>query len=108
MGRAPLRILALSFYYRPDLSAGSFRMTALVEALRGTLPQGSHIDVVTTLPNRYASFTAEAPRSEERPGVSIRRIALGRHRSGMLDQSAAFLGFARGAIANVEGRDYDL
>ena len=103
-----MRILVLSFYYRPDLSAASFRMTALVETLRDRMPPGSHIDVVTTLPNRYASFTAGAPRSEAYPGVSIRRIALGRHQSGMLDQSAAFFGFAREAMATVEARDYDL
>jgi glycosyltransferase involved in cell wall biosynthesis len=103
-----MRILVLTFYYRPDLSAASFRMTALVEALRGRMPPGSHIDVVTTLPNRYASFTAGAQHSETSSGVSIRRIALGRHQSGMLDQSVAFLGFARGAMATVRAQAYDL
>jgi glycosyltransferase involved in cell wall biosynthesis len=101
-------MLVLSFYYHPDLSAGSFRATALVEALRDRMPAGSHIDVVTTLPNRYRSFAAEALRSEEQPGVSIHRIALSRHRSGMLDQSAAFLRFARGVMAKVAGRRYDV
>jgi glycosyltransferase involved in cell wall biosynthesis len=83
-------------------------MTALVEALRGKVPPGSHIDVVTTLPNRYASFTARAQSSEASSGVSIRRIALGRHQSGMLDQSVAFLGFARGTVATVKAQDYDV
>ncbi|MEX2156167.1 MAG: glycosyltransferase family 4 protein [Gemmatimonadales bacterium] len=108
MARGALRILVLSFYYRPDLSAGSFRATALIAALRRRMPPGSHIDVITTLPNRYRSFTAEAPLSEEQPGVSIHRIALERHKSGMLDQSVAFLSYARRALTHVAGRDFDI
>lgn len=101
-------MLVLSFYYHPDLSAGSFRATALVQMLRDLMPHGSHIDVVTTLPNRYQSFTADAPRSEGKDGVSIQRIALSRHKSGMLDQSLAFLQFAWGAMAAVADQEYDL
>ena len=103
-----MRILVLSFNYNPDLSAGSFRATALVDAFHAMLPPGSHIDVITSLPNRYRSFSPEAPQREERPGVSIHRIALHRHHSGMLGQSTAFLWFARGALARVAGREYDL
>ena len=103
-----MKILIVSFYYRPDLSAGSFRATALVEALRGTLPAGSTIDVVTTLPNRYHSFAADAPEHEQRGEVSVTRIALPAHRSGMLDQSRAFLRFARATTREVKGRRYDL
>lgn len=108
MGWAGLRILVLTFYYRPDLSAGSFRVTPFVAALRAAMPKDAHIDVVTTLPNRYQSFTAQAPPREEEDGISIHRIALGRHRSGILDQSAAFFGFVRGALAITKGREYDL
>jgi glycosyltransferase involved in cell wall biosynthesis len=103
-----VRILVLSFHYSPDLSAGSFRAKALVDAFHAMLPPGSHIDVITSVPNRYRSFSPEAPQREERPGVSIHRIALPRHKSGMLGQSAAFLWFARGALARVAGREYDL
>lgn len=102
-----MKILVLSFYFEPDLSAGSFRATALVEALRQSMPAGSSLDVITTLPNRYRSFTVDAPAREERDGVSITRILLPGHRSGMLDQSRAFLSFARQA-ARAAGRDYDL
>ena len=103
-----MRILVLSFHYSPDLSAGSFRAKALVDAFHTVMPPGSHIDVITSLPNRYRSFSPEAAQREERPGVSIHRIALPRHRSGMLGQAAAFLWFARGALARVAGREYDL
>ena len=104
---AEKRILILSLYYPPDLSAGSFRTAALVEALRRQSAE-LRIDVVTTLPNRYHSFTSEAP-AEERDGqLSISRIRLPPHRSNMIDQARAFGYFARVAAGRVRGRRYDL
>lgn len=103
-----MRILVLSFYFRPDLSAGSFRTTAVVEALREMVPAESQIDVITTLPNRYHSFTVDAPHSEYLPGVSIFRIALPRHKSGMIDQSRAFYAFSRSTIRKVGEQKYDI
>jgi hypothetical protein len=103
-----LRILFLSFYYHPDLSAGSFRNTALVSELKDQLPAGSHIDVITTLPSRYASFSVDAPQNEEVDGVTVKRIALPGHKSGMLDQSRAFITYAREAVKLTKLKDYDL
>lgn len=108
MGQRGVKILILSFYFWPDLSAGSFRATALVEALCKLMPNDSQIDVITTQPNRYHSFTADAPLTEQQAGLSIFRIAVPKHQSGMLDQSRAFLTFSRGAIRLVAGRDYDI
>ena len=108
MGVSSLKILVLSFYYTPDLSAGSFRAAALVEALLNCLPRSSQIDVVTTLPNRYNSFSLDAPAIENYPGLHVRRIALPEHQSGMIDQSMAFLTFYRQAMKYVENREYDL
>lgn len=103
-----MRILVLSFYYSPDLSAGSFRTTALVSALRERSPEGCGIDVVTTLPNRYHSYTQEAPEFEEHGQIAIHRIGLPPHRSDMRGQARAFLTFARKAASHVAGRKYDL
>lgn len=103
-----MRILVLSFYYPPDLSAGSFRTTALVDALRRLVPQGSHIDVLTTAPNRYDSFILKVPLLEELPGLTIQRFLLRRHQSGMLGQALGFITFARCATKSVSGRSYDL
>jgi glycosyltransferase involved in cell wall biosynthesis len=103
-----MRVLVVSFYYRPDLSAGSFRATSLVAAMRERAPPGTHIDVVTTLPNRYHSYVRDAERMELTEGLEIRRIPLPTHRSDMRGQSRAFLSFARGALAHVADRDYDL
>lgn len=103
-----LRILVLSFYFNPDLSAGSFRSTAFVNALIKKMPINGHIDVLTTLPNRYKSFSVGAPSEEKMPGLSIVRIALPPHQSGMLDQTKAFISFAREVLRKTRGQKYDL
>ena len=98
----------LSFYFEPDLSAGSFRATALVKALLQAMSSGDRIDVVTTLPNRYSTFSVEALEREERANCTITRIALPGHLSGMVDQAKAFLFFARQVLRHVNQRDYDI
>lgn len=103
-----MNILVLSFYFRPDLSAGSFRSTALVRALRDLAPPSSQIDVVTTAPNRYHSFVAGAPEHESESGVAVTRIPLPPHRSGLADQSRAFAVFGLGVLRQIRGRRYSL
>jgi glycosyltransferase involved in cell wall biosynthesis len=99
--------LLLTFYFYPDLSAGSFRAAALVKALRETDPR-VEVDVVTTLPNRYSSFTTAAPVAEQSEGVKVSRVELPAHKSGMLDQSLAFWSFVRQARKLVRDSRYDL
>jgi len=103
-----MRLLVLSFYYEPDLCAGSFRTTALVTALRARAGTGNQIDVVTTLPNRYSTFSRVASEFDTEDGFEVRRIRLPSHTSDMLGQSRAFLSFARAALKHVAGRKYDL
>ena len=108
MAMAEKRILVLSFYYCPDLSAGSFRTTALVESLLEKKHPEIKIDVITTLPNRYSSFDTQAPERETSERLSIRRIQLFAHQSGKLDQAKAFFRFAREASRLARGKQYDL
>ena len=103
-----MKLLILSFYYQPDLSAGSFRTTALVDALLEQLPADAHIELITTLPNRYSSFSSQAPELEKHPRLTIRRVALPGHKSGMVDQARAFLVYANAARKIVRNQDYDL
>ena len=103
-----MKLLILSFYFRPDLSAGSFRASALVDALLAILPAGSSVDVITTAPNRYSSFTQEVAALETAGAVRIRRIALPAHRSDLWGQSRAFLHFARCANRHAAEARYDL
>jgi len=103
-----MRALVLSFYYEPDLCAGSFRATTLVRAMCERAPAGTQIEVVTTLPNRYHSYAQPAAELERSDGLEIRRIRLPTHRSDMPGQARAFISFARGAMHHVAGRNYDL
>ena len=103
-----MKILILSFYYAPDLSAGSFRSSALVAALLDKMPDDAQIEVITTLPNRYNSFSSEAPKIEEFPRLTVRRIKLPEHHSGMIDQAKAFISYARQVLSLVRKGDYDL
>ena len=103
-----MKILVLSFYFRPDLSAGSFRTTSLVNAIQHKISSDGQIDVLTTLPNRYSSFSIEALAEEKVPGLSIFRIALPQHKSGMFDQAKAFISFAREVSLQTRDQEYDL
>lgn len=103
-----MKILILSFYYSPDLCPGSFRCTAFVEQLRHLVGPMDQIDVITTIPNRYATFNVEASEIEKKGQVTIRRIKLPFHQSGMLDQTKAFIYFSREVRKLVKDTDYSL
>lgn len=98
----------LSFYFRPDLSAGSFRASALVDSLLAILPAGATIDVITTTPNRYSTFTREVSDVETAGPLKVRRIPLPAHRSDLWGQSRAFLHFARHANRHAKNVPYDV
>jgi len=100
-----LKILILSFYYQPDLSAGSFRCTSIVEHLAKF---DVDIEVVTTMPNRYASFITKASSLEEDGNVRVNRISLPPHNSGIIDQIRAFIIYYRKTQKFVKNQEYDI
>ena len=108
-----MKILYLTFYFEPDLCAGSFRNTALVKALAHQLNRDDFIHVVTTQPNRYKSFQVTAPVREERTyesgaRVLIERIAVPSHASGLMDQIRSFWSYYQTARQLTRKRSYDL
>lgn len=94
----------LSFYFQPDLCAGSFRASALVEQLNKT---DLEIEVVTTAPNRYSSFKYKAEPYEVIDGIKIHRITLPTHNSGMYDQIVAFFSYYRYAMKITRNSEYE-
>lgn len=102
-----MRILVLTFYYWPDLCAGSFRTTALVEELL-KIPGNFSIEVLTTLPNRYATYSIPAPEQEHKNRLTIRRFSIQKHKSGLIDQALAFYSFAKSIRKHVKKQHYDL
>ncbi|MGB4205619.1 MAG: glycosyltransferase family 4 protein [Bacteroidales bacterium] len=102
------KILYLTFYFEPDLCAGSFRNSPLVKELARQAKGKADIDVITTLPNRYSTFVADAPQYEEHDNYTVRRIAVPKHQSGMRDQIFSFRTYYTQVHKLTRGKRYDL
>jgi len=93
-----LKIVFFTFYYPPDLCAGSFRAVAFVEAFKKKLQPGDELHIVTTHPNRYAEHRVEAEDREQSGAVTIHRIRVPLHQSGMAGQTRSFVVFSKSAF----------
>ena len=93
-----MRILILSYYYAPDLSAGSFRMSALINSLKMQNVKDLELVVITTHPTRYSSFKPLSKNLEIKEKVIVHRIHVPSHKNGFLDQSFSFIFFASKAF----------
>jgi glycosyltransferase involved in cell wall biosynthesis len=103
------RIVYLTFYFEPDLCAGSFRNTPLaIELAKQAHEKDIIVDVYTTLPNRYRSFEQNALEFEEQGNLRIHRISLPPHKSGMLDQVFSFKKFYSEVIKLNKNKRADL
>ncbi|MDZ7719650.1 MAG: glycosyltransferase family 4 protein [Balneolaceae bacterium] len=103
------RILYLTFYFRPDLCAGSFRNSPLVDELAKQV-EGKNItiDVFTTSPNRYATFREDFKENEQLGNVFIERIVVPSHESGVKDQIVSFKTYFFEVLKRTRNRKYDL
>lgn len=105
------RIIYISFYFKPDLCAGSFRNSPLALELSKQLTEIDKdiiVDVFTTLPNRYSTFSAEAPFYEEQNNLRIHRVNIPSHKSGFLDQIFTFKKFYDETLKLSKKNKYDL
>ncbi|WP_128548189.1 glycosyltransferase family 4 protein [Larkinella soli] len=108
-----MNILYLTFYFEPDLCAGSFRNTPLVKELSGLLGRGDRLHVLTTQPNRYRSFQVPAAahelhQSSNGSSLIIERIAVPAHASGLRDQVRSFSRYFRQVLKLTSRHQYDL
>ncbi|RYC72094.1 glycosyltransferase family 4 protein [Spirosoma sordidisoli] len=103
-----MTILFLTYYFEPDLCAGSFRNSALVAELSRQLTADDRLHVVTTQPNRYQSFYRLAPAHEERGNLVIDRISVPAHANGFRDQIWSFGAYYRAARQLTKVHDYDV
>jgi len=85
-----MKIILYTFYYPPDLCAGSFRSVALAHELVTKLNDDDELHVITTHPNRYASHKANAKDIEIDGKITIHRLVVPEHKSGMLSQVRTF------------------
>jgi hypothetical protein len=102
------KVLYLSFYFEPDLCACSFRNSPLLKELANQLEGNATIDVLTTMPNRYSSFSSEAPEYEVFQNYELYRIAIPLHKSGMKDQIFSFRAYYKFAVKFSKNKKYDL
>jgi glycosyltransferase involved in cell wall biosynthesis len=85
-----MKLLLLSFYYPPDIGPGSIRAQSLVDALESNTQDDIQIDVLTTMPNRYLKFGADAAGHQRVGSTTIHRFGIPVHNNGILDQALAF------------------
>lgn len=104
-----MKILYLTFYYEPDLCAGSFRNTTLSKELAGQCKiDKCDIDVITTMPNRYSTFKVKANSIEKKDNIKIYRVDVPSHNSGIKDQIISFRQFYSRAKKITSVEKYDL
>ena len=71
------RIVYLSYFFEPDLSACSFRNSSLANQLALQAKSSDvMIDLYTTLPNRYNNYKLKASSFEKKNNLNIHRISL--------------------------------
>lgn len=103
-----MKILYLTYYFRPDLCAGSFRNSSLFEAVLEQLGEGDFVHVITTIPNRYGSYSVEGLKEETGENYRIDRLTVPMHASGMAEQAKAFTAYYKGAMKLINGEHYDM
>lgn len=103
-----MRILYLTYYFRPDLCAGSFRNSSLFEALKNQLGEGDFVHVITTVPNRYGTYSVDGEKVEEGEYYRIDRVTVPMHASGMVEQAKAFVSYYKGTMKIIHNQHYDL
>jgi len=89
-----MKIVFFTFYYPPDLSAGSFRSIALTKALSSKMKEGDELHVITTHPNRYVNHRLVADDLEVDGKITVHRIAVPTHQSEMVSQARNFGAYA--------------
>jgi glycosyltransferase involved in cell wall biosynthesis len=102
------KILYLSFYFEPDLCAGSFRNSPLAKELASKLTANEELVVITTQPNRYKTFKLKAPSFERINNITIYRIKIPEHKSGFKDQIVSFWSYYRQARKIAAKEKFDL
>jgi glycosyltransferase involved in cell wall biosynthesis len=108
-----MKILVLTFYYPPDLSAGSYRASAIANALAAHDRASVQIDVLTTRPNRYQSYARSvagrlAGEESLDSAIAVERLPVPQHRNRLLGQCVSFSSFAAQALMRTRRKRYDV
>jgi hypothetical protein len=66
------------------------------------------IDVLTTVPNRYRSYTADYKNEERDGNLHIRRIEIPAHNNNFSGQVRSFRKYYKSVLREIKGKSYDL
>jgi hypothetical protein len=103
------RILYLTFFFEPDLSACSFRNTTLAEELNSQIgTRDIKVDLFTSMPNRYSTYSANANNYQVKGNISIFRVQTPKHESGFLGQILSFYHYFKVVKRQTQVENYDL
>ncbi|HIB84975.1 MAG TPA: glycosyltransferase WbuB, partial [Chromatiaceae bacterium] len=101
------RVLVLSYYYPPDIGAGSFRTEALVQSLLKS--DDVYVQVVSSEPVRYSGYQPTLGDAEINDArLSVTRIPSVKHGGGFLGQSISFSVFAWRVLKFCSKSHYDI
>ncbi|MEP7196295.1 MAG: glycosyltransferase family 4 protein [Saprospiraceae bacterium] len=102
------KILYLSYFFEPDIGAGSFRNSALAKELARQLGDNGSIDLMTTLPNRYVFNKHVVDEFEKNDNLSIHRINVDQHSNSFIYQIKSFLQYRSRLNDFCKDKKYDL
>lgn len=100
-------IVYLSYHFEPDLSAGSFRNSAVAKAFSKKLDGKAIIHLYCTQPNRYKNATEETQPFERIGNLHIHRIVVPQHGNGFLLQMWSFWHFQRKVKKEIKKLELD-
>ena len=102
------KILFLSFFFEPDLSACSFRNSPLAFELANLSKGKAEIIVATTKPNRYSNFKPTIIDNNLIHNLKIHRIKLNSDGNSILKQIKNFIQYYNFVLKLTNSQDYDL
>lgn len=103
-----MKILVLSQYYSPELAPSSFRMDSLVKHIKSKLGNNAELNIITTMPSRYANEKMSASTFEQHENVTIERISVPSINTSMISQIKSYIYFCFAVLKLTRNRDYDL
>ena len=81
---------------------------ALVSQISELPSQEPKIEIISSVPSRYSSYTADAKCFERHQAYTITRVKVPSHKNDMIGQSIAFLFYSVRVLKLSMTRDYDL
>lgn len=106
--KEPIRILILSLHFVPDISAGAFRVKALLDELQTTYAADVFVDLITTTPNRYEESSKVVEDSIKASNINVNRISVPHTVNGILGNIIVWLIYAFYAYRITRNQNYKI